>query len=155
MADPSRGTTKPGIELPAEVSASNTRRSIGSTASSTCAMRLSKTFGSLSASSTGTQAKATSSRSAHCDSKVVFPKPDGATTETIGGRSACASLSISNGRQTVPGRVGGQADFEVEEPETGGPTARDWPADWRMPVSLMDRTCVAGLLSHDLPNPQP
>jgi hypothetical protein len=102
-------------------------------------MRLSKTFGSLSASSTGTQAKARPSCSAHCDSKVVFPKPDGATTETIGGASACASLSISNGRQTVPGRAGGQPDFDAEGPETGRLTPSDWPTIWPMPLLLMFR----------------
>jgi hypothetical protein len=101
-ADPSRGTTRPAIELPGEVSASKTRRSIGSTASSAAAMRPSKAFGSLSASSAGTQAKAWPSCSAHCDSNVVFPKPDGATTETMGGESACVSRSISDRRRTLP-----------------------------------------------------
>src|SRR5205085_84752 len=138
-ADPSRGTTKPGIELPGEVSASNTGRPIGSTASSACAIRLSKTFGSLSDSSTGTQAKARLSCSAHCDSNVVFPKPEGATTETIGGGSACASRLISSGRQTIPDRVGGRPEFDVEGPETGRPTPSDWPPSWRMPLSLVLR----------------
>ena len=36
-AEPSRGTTEPGTELPGEASASNTRSSIGSTASSASA----------------------------------------------------------------------------------------------------------------------
>src|SRR5262249_9147256 len=130
---------KPAIELPGEVSASNTRWSIGSTASSACAMRLSKTFGSLSASSTATQAKARPSCSAHCDTKVVFPKPAGAPTETTGGTAACGSRSISHGRQPVPGRVGGQPDFDAEGPETGRPTPSDWPTIWPTPLLLMFR----------------
>jgi hypothetical protein len=36
-ADPSRGTTEPGTELPGEASASKTRSSIGSTALSAAA----------------------------------------------------------------------------------------------------------------------
>src|SRR5262249_47888696 len=111
----------------------------GSTASIACAMRLSKSFGSLSVSSTGTQAKARFSCSAHCDSNVVFPKPDGATTETIGGASGCASDSMSNGRHTVPGRMGGRPDFDAETPETGRPIPGDRPAGWRTPLLLMLR----------------
>ena len=72
-ADPSLGTTEPGTELPAEPSASNTRPSIGSTASRAFATYVSSTFGSLSPSSTDTHANACPLPSAHCDSNVVFP----------------------------------------------------------------------------------
>ena len=54
----SRGTTEPGTELDREDSASNTRCPTGSTASSASAIQVSNTLGSLSASSTDTQANA-------------------------------------------------------------------------------------------------
>jgi hypothetical protein len=82
---------------------------------------VSRTFGSLSGSSTDTHANAWPLRAAHCDSSVVFPYPAGATTETIGRGSPRASRSISNLRRTVPGRTSGRRSFDTTRSNAGPP----------------------------------
>src|SRR5580704_11176025 len=86
------------------------------------------TLGSLSRSSTDTHANDRPFRSAHCDNRVVFPYPEGATTETTGRGSRCRSWSIRNERTTVPGRSGGRRTFEVTSPSTDLSVRRDRPA---------------------------
>ena len=71
--------------------------------------------------SRATHANRRASRSAHCDRRVVFPYPAGATSVTSRWPFAARRRLTSPGRGTVPGRTGGIAVFARRSNRSGAP----------------------------------
>ena len=119
-ATPRRGTTVPSIETPGDASASNTLGASGETRSSAVATYVSKTIGSLSFSSTETQANGRCDREAHSASSVVFPQPGPADRRTTGiAPHSSSSKPISAVRGTVPSRPCGARSFDSNNSNAG------------------------------------
>ena len=112
IAVPRRCRARAGAGLRSGVSGSSADAGSGSTRSSAAATCWSSVTGSLSPSSSETQANGRTSRWAHCERSVVLPYPAGATTSTSGKAPAARSRLTSAVRETVPAGGTGTRIFE-------------------------------------------
>ena len=126
MTDPRRATSArpaPGMAREPKAVAP-----IGSTRSSATARYVSRTVGSLSRSSTDSQATRGAFAAAHCASTVVLPYPGGATTAITDPWPGPSSRSTTAARSTMPDRIGGAASFDSSSSKVSTRRPRCAPA---------------------------
>ncbi len=131
-----------GIEVVRVATASITPASIGWTRLRAMAVAASSNVGSLSPSSTDTQATSRGCFEAHSASNVVLPYPGGATTATTGSELRASMRSTRRVREMIPSRGGGGCSLAARTAADPSRTSLSSlaPGRARRGVALLDRS---------------